>query len=61
MKNNWYDSLSWQSLHGLTRRVHEKEKKTMEKLTDGLKKILLAGIGTVAVTAENQKMFWMTW
>ena len=26
-----------------------KEKKTMEKLTDGLKKILLAGIGTVAV------------
>ena len=32
-----------------------KEKKTMEKLTDGLKKILLAGIGTVAVTAEKSK------
>ena len=27
----------------------------MEKLTDGLKKILLAGIGTVAVTAEKSK------
>lgn len=27
----------------------------MERLTDGLKKILLAGIGTVAVTAEKSK------
>ena len=27
----------------------------MEKLTDNLKKILLAGIGTVAVTAEKSK------
>ena len=27
----------------------------MEILTDGLKKILLAGIGTVAVTAEKSK------
>ena len=27
----------------------------MEKLTDGLRKILLAGIGTVAVTAEKSK------
>lgn len=29
--------------------------KIMEKLTDNLKKILLAGIGTVAVTAEKSK------
>lgn len=27
----------------------------MEKLTDGLKKVVLAGIGTVAVTAEKSK------
>ena len=27
MKNNWYDSLSWQSLHGLTRRVHERRRR----------------------------------
>lgn len=27
----------------------------MERLTDGLKKILLAGIGTVAVTAEKSR------
>ena len=27
----------------------------MERFTDGLKKILLAGIGTVAVTAEKSK------
>lgn len=27
----------------------------MERLTDGLKKIILAGIGTVAVTAEKSK------
>ena len=27
----------------------------MERLTDGLKKILLAGIGTVAVTAEKSQ------
>ena len=27
----------------------------MEKLSEGLKKILLAGIGTVAVTAEKSK------
>ena len=33
----------------------------MERLTDGLKKILLAGIGTVAVTAENQRKCLMRW
>lgn len=27
----------------------------MDKLSDGLKKVLLAGIGTVAVTAEKSK------
>ena len=33
----------------------------MERLTDGLKKILLAGIGTVAVTAEKSKECSMRW
>ena len=33
----------------------------MEKLGSGLKKVLLAGIGAVAVTGRNQKNFWMRW
>ena len=33
----------------------EKGAETMDKLSDGLKKVLLAGIGTVAVTAEKSK------
>lgn len=31
------------------------------ELGDGLKKLLLAGVGTVAVTAEKQEKFWMNW
>ena len=33
----------------------------MDKLSDNLKKIFLAGIGAVAVTAESQKIFLMKW
>ena len=33
--------------------VYKTEVIYMEKLSEGLKKILLAGIGTVAVTAEK--------
>ena len=32
----------------------------MGSLGDGVKKVLLAGIGTVAVTAEKSK-FWIRW
>lgn len=35
--------------------VYKTEVIDMEKLSEGLKKILLAGIGTVAVTAEKSK------
>ena len=35
--------------------VYKMEVIYMEKLSEGLKKILLAGIGTVAVTAEKSK------
>lgn len=33
----------------------------MEKFSDNIKKVILAGIGAVAVTAENQKIFWTKW
>lgn len=33
----------------------------MGSLGDGVKKVLLAGIGTAAVTAEKSKRFWIRW
>ena len=33
----------------------------MEKISDSMKKILLAGIGAAATTAEKSKRFWMIW
>lgn len=33
----------------------------MERLGENVKKLLLAGVGAVAVTAESQKKFWMIW
>ena len=33
----------------------------MEKLGENVKKLLLAGIGAAAVTAEKSKELWMRW
>lgn len=43
------------------RRYDRKENFIMEKISDSMKKILLAGIGAAATTAENPKKFWMIW
>ena len=31
------------------------------ELGEGIKKLVLAGIGTAAVTQRNPKKFWMNW
>lgn len=33
----------------------------MDQLSEGLRKLILAGIGAVAVTKEKSKGFWTSW